>query len=385
MAATHGPDRKAKTHAPALRLVTSSGPGLEETVAIAEQLATRGNFEAAVQLLEGVVPSTHRSPRLALRALIVESASRFELGEVDAALDAIQRARAIAETDACSDMDRAQVFFQLGRCRLAVGSVANAISLLTLSLDLADHSLQASDAFRTRVLDWRSRCYQRRRDWQAARADVERALELATSLGDDAVSARIYFQASIVAEREQEWLLARFYAENAQGLLAALGDRIGEGKVLNNLGGIHFLLGKVDRAIACLLEAAEIAVEHKIEVDAGYALSSLAQVRLLSGDAKGAERDARKALGLLSGRADHAGEIGNAELVRARALLELGRFAKADAACVLAERALLGYGSASHMAAVWVTRGDVARGAGDVDKAADLYRQAAEALQDVNF
>ena len=42
-------------------------------------------------------------------------------------------------------------------------------------------------------------------------------------------------------------------------------------------------------------------------------------------------------------------------------------------------------GSGSHRAAAWVARGDLAARRGDHERAAELYRTAAEALQDVRF
>ena len=41
--------------------------------------------------------------------------------------------------------------------------------------------------------------------------------------------------------------------------------------------------------------------------------------------------------------------------------------------------------SASHRAAAWVAKGDLAARRGDDRTAAELYRRAAEALQDFNF
>src|SRR3712207_8000296 len=75
--------------------------------------------------------------------------------------------------------DRADVLFRLGACRYNLSSIATAVSLLTQALELADASSLPCDRLRSLILEWRSRCYQRQRDWEAAREDVERALELA--------------------------------------------------------------------------------------------------------------------------------------------------------------------------------------------------------------
>lgn len=357
----------------------------EAEIAAAEFAAAAKDFAQGLALLEGVTPSPSQAPRLALRMLLVEASARSELGETGRALASLEQARSIAEGPDCDDADRAAVFFELGRCRLALGSVANAVSLFTVALELCDRSALCSDRLRVKILDGRSRCYQRQRDWDAAREDVERGVELAQSLGDASVLALILFQASIVAERQRMWPLARCYAEEALTHLTELGDSSGAGKVLNNLGGINFLLGDIERATTCLLEAARIASDNQSDLDLGYALSSLSQLRLRTGDLEQAEADARRALELLAGRSDHPNELGNAGLVLARTLLEQGRFDEADAVCAEAESALKAYGSTSHTAAAWIVRGDIARRSGNLDRAADLYRKAAETLQDTHF
>src|SRR5439155_624782 len=123
-----------------------------------------------------------------------------------------------------------------------------ALGLFNEALTLADGSGFPCDQLRSSILQWRSRCYRRQRDLEAAREDVERALELAQSLNDSRTIADIYFQASIVAEREGHWILARTYAERAKAYYEELADRTNVGRLLNNLGGLNFLLGKPEEA-----------------------------------------------------------------------------------------------------------------------------------------
>ncbi len=364
----------------------SETPGpWERQIELADEALAAAEFEHALELLDGVHPSPVHSPRLAVRALVVESWARMQLGETHSALELLERARTISEQVHCSDTDRAEVFFRLGCCRFSLGAASNAASLLTLALDLCDHTSAPCDRLRVQILDWRSRCYQRQHDWEAARADVERALELVQDIGDDAATGLIYLQASIVAERESQWLLARCYAEQARDLLAGEGNELTLAKVLNNLGGIHFLLGDTERAVDCLHRAAELATAQGSDLYTGYALSSLAQVHLRSGEPGEAETESRRALELLGDRADHLNELGNAQLILARALLAQGRLFEAETTCAGAEETFRLFGSTSHTANAWLARGDIARSTGDLDRAADLYRDAAEALQLVHF
>src|SRR6266511_3674360 len=97
------------------------------------------------------------------------------------------------------------------------------------------------------------------------------------------------------------------------------------------------------------------------------------------------EASARHALTLLDGREDRLGEIGSAQLVLGRSLLEQGRLDDASAAFDEAENTFEKFESTSHRAAVWIAKGDLVARRGDDTGAARLYRRAAEALQDFRF
>ena len=115
-------------------------------------------------------------------------------------------------------------------------------------------------------------------------------------------------------------------------------------------------------------------------------MSSLAQVHLRQGEVELAEKQSRHALELLDGRADdYAYEIGNAQVVLGRALLEQDRLDEAEAAFALADETMSQLSSASHRALVWTAQGDLAIKREDASGAAALYRRAAESLQDVRF
>ena len=73
------------------------------------------------------------------------------------------------------------------------------------------------------------------------------------------------------------------------------------GRVLNDLGGITFLLGKHDEAIEYLKQSVAVLFDAAGDVETGYAVSSLAQVYLRTGDPARAEEQASIALGLLGG------------------------------------------------------------------------------------
>jgi tetratricopeptide (TPR) repeat protein len=324
-------------------------------------------------------------PDLALRALLAESWARMYLGELDDAVRILERARAIAETPAFSDVSRADVLYRLGCCRVKGSEIAAAVSLYTVALELCDRSGLPCDRLRAHILEWRSRCYQRQRDFDAARADVERALELARGIGDRHTEAHVYFQASLIAERSREWLIARFYAEHAKEIYEDFDDQANVAKLLNNLGCLDFLLGDPESSIEHLKDSFRVALELGNEADAAQAVSSLAQVNLRTGRVEVAEEQARRALELLEGRADYLDEIGNAQLVLGRALLEQGKTVAAEELFLEAEATFEELSSVSHRAAAWMARAELALELDDKDAAVQHYRRAAEALQDFHF
>jgi tetratricopeptide (TPR) repeat protein len=324
-------------------------------------------------------------PELEVRALSGEALVRLRRGEVREGIELLESARALTESDAFSDVERADVLFRLGVGRFMLNSVQTAIALFDEALKVAERSEIPSDQLRSNILSWRSRCYRRRRDFEAAREDVERALELAESLNDTRTTADVYFQASIIADREGRWVLARSYAERAKSAYEELADRSNLGRLLNNLGGINFLLGHPDEALALLKDAVRIALEVGNDAEAAHAVNGIAQVHLRTGDLAVAEEQARYALKLLDGRVDEMHEIGNAQLVLGRALLGQDRLDEAEEAFTAGEAAYDQMSSGSHRADAWIAQGDLAARRGDDRAAAKLYRQAADALQDVRF
>jgi transcriptional regulator with XRE-family HTH domain len=309
------------------------------------------------------------APELELRAAAGEAWARMECGEVKQALALLQEARSLAENTCFSDIDRADVLFRLGVCRYRLSSISTARSLFDEALTLAERSGLPCDGLRADIFGWRSRCFRRQRDWQAAREDVERAVELAEALSNPRAAANVYFQASLIAKA--------YYEEIA--------DRVNVGRLLNNLGGLTYSLGKPEQAVAYLKDALRLLLEEGSDVDAAHVVCSLAEVHLGSGEAVQAEAEARKALELLGGRVDHLAEIGIAQLTLGRSLLEQDRLDEAQEILHAADSSFEQLASASHRAAVWVAQGDLAMTRSDDRAAARLYRRAAETLQDVRF
>src|SRR6266542_6461648 len=153
---------------------------VEAMLARAEALTNAHQYDDAIDELENsrtAVLATGAT-ELEARALSTEAWARMERGEVKPALKLLNRCRTISEGPGFSDVDRAQVLFRMGVCRYHLSSIASAVGLFSEALKLAEHSRLPCDLLRSEILGWRSRCYRRQRDLEAAREDVERALVL---------------------------------------------------------------------------------------------------------------------------------------------------------------------------------------------------------------
>src|SRR5919202_300172 len=320
---------------------------VETLLARAEALTESGQFDDAVVEFENCKTAVLATgvTELEVRHLSGEAWARMEAGEVKHAIELLNRARMLSEAPEFSDVDRAEIFFRLGVCRYQLSSIATAVGLLNEALTLAEGSQLPCDRLRADILGWRSRCYRRQRDLEAARN----------------------------------------YAERAKAHYEQLNDERSVGRLLNNLGGLNFQLGKPEQAVEYLKDAYRVLLDKGSEAEAANVVSSLAHVHLMTGEARAAEEEARHALSLMEDRENFLYHVAPTQLVLGRALMEQGRLDEAEEYLSASDSSAEQLESLSHRAAAWMARGDLAAKRGEDRVAAKLYRQAAEALQDVRF
>ena len=338
-----------------------------------------GAFDLFNALRESLPPGAPRSAYLG--AVRGEIQALIRLGRLDEAGALLDEARVLVEADDGSSEAQAEIAYLTALRSYATSDMTAAVEGFASALRLLAEADVPNDRLRCDIHQLRSRCYRRQRDWEAAREDIERALELCESLGDTRRSADANLQASLVAERQGRWILARQYAETCRELCEAVGDIESVGRVLNNLAGLNHSLDNDEVAIAQLREAFQIFVDAHLEVEAGYVLSSLAEIYRARGDLAEAESAANRALALLEGRLDHVQEIGTARLVLARTHLERGELERAEDILLTVDESYALTESVSHRARSWMTRGELELLRANEAEAARLYRQAAVALQ----
>jgi tetratricopeptide (TPR) repeat protein len=281
--------------------------------------------------------------------------------------------------------ERAEVAYLTAVCCYTLSTIPAAHAEFARALELLDEADEPNDRLRSDIHQWRSRCYRRQRDYEAAQEDIDRALELVDALGDDRRRAEVSLQASLVAERKGRFVLARRYAEIARDLYEIVGDDVTRGRAINNAAAYNHGLGNDEAAIAQLREAFEIFVDAHLQVEAGYVLSSLAEIHRERGDLDEAEIVARRALSLLEGRTDHVQELGTAQLVLARTHLGQGELDEAEEMLGSVDEIYALADSVSHQARSWMARGELELVRRNESEAARLYREAATALQPIDL
>jgi tetratricopeptide (TPR) repeat protein len=150
-------------------------------------------------------------------------------------------------------------------------------------------------------------------------------------------------------------------------------------------GGLTLMLGDEERAVEHLKASYSRALDSDSPADAAQALEGIARVHLNRGEYDQADDLARQALELLQGREDYLYEVSPTQLVLGRALLERGRLDEAEECFRAADAAAEQLESLSHRTEAWVALGDLAARRGDDREASRLYRNAAEALQEIRF
>ena len=360
---------------------------IEDGLADGQHLLDAHRYVEAIELLrplrQSLPPGAPRAVHRAARR--GETWALIRTGKVTEAAELLGEARNAAEGPDGTLDEQAEIAYLTGVCCWTLSTMAAAHTEFARALQLLDEADESNDRLRSDIHQWRVRCYRRERDWEAAREDIELALELVDGLGDDRRSAEINLQASLVAERQGRWVLARRYAETSRDLFGALGDVVTRGRVLNNLAGLNHSLGHDEVAIGQLEEAFAIFVDAHLGAEAGYVLSSLAEIHRERGDLDEAEVVALRALELLEGRIDHVQEIGTAQLVLARAHLEQGELEEAESILGSVDESYALAESISHQARSWMVRGELELSRRNNAEAARLYREAATALQPIDL
>ena len=357
---------------------------VEALLARAEALSEAHRYSEAIEAFTDARSAGTWAPAFELRALSGAAWALQQSGDINPALELLQQARDVAEGPQFSDVDRADVLFRIGVCRYKLSSVGTAVALFDEALVLAERSgLPGSASGRHPGLALAMSPAAAR----LCRGSRGRRARARARTGPRRSARDREHVLPGVAHRPTSGPLgpSRSYAQRAKDLYQELNDERNVGRLLLALGGLTLLLGDEDKAVEHLKASFSQALESDSPPDAAQALQGLARVHLNRGEYDQADELARKGLALLEGREDYLHEVCPSQLVLGRALMERGRLDEAGDCFRKADAAAEQLSSISHRTEAWVALGDLAARRGDDRESARLYRNAAEALQEIRF
>jgi tetratricopeptide (TPR) repeat protein len=297
------------------------------------------------------------------------------LGRLEEALTEIEAMREQARQERRHD-DLLRLTVDAVRCYQEAGDVGYAVDVGESTLAaIRDQGLTGSDThaeLASSVLG----AYYERGDLVRAQRIVTEVLDVVEQTGSPRARAAVYWNASLVAEQRDDMPTALLLAERALAVYAESDDvralarlRVAYGWLL-----LRCLPPRPDEARSQLRASLEDLTEVGSEVDLAYCETELARAELLLDRPQEALRLAGSAVSRLGSapRPEHA----HTSLVRARALLALGRRDEAVDAYRAAATMLGGLELSRHAAAAWRELADAFAELGMLEDATLAYQQA---------
>ena len=262
----------------------------------------------------------------ALEALGVIASRR---GREEVALDLLRRA--VERGGEPDPSERHDLYFELARLMSGAGDAPGAVRLLADCLDRVRREHPDDVRWAARYSITLSYAHADGGDYAAAATLLADVMREGGEDIDLSMRATVYYALARLHNSTGQPQLAVDYAERALDLRRQTGEEWFEGNCHVQVANLLLTIGETDRAAEHLAEARRLYGPRVSTVDEGYLKVDEARLALQRGDAELATRTARDAIELLAS-AVVPGELGQANLVLARAYEELGEDDRADAA-----------------------------------------------------
>ena len=311
-----------------------------------------------------------------------ETWALIRLGRVTEAAELLGEARVTAEGGADTADEQAEIAYLTAVCCYTLSTMAAAHVEFARALALLDEAEEPNDRLRSDVHQWRSRCYRRQRDWEAAREDIDRALELVEAL-DDTPSER----------RGESAGIARRRAAGALGARAALCGDIARPVRRGRRHRHQGTRAQQPRRPQPPRSGTTTPRSRNCRRHSRSSSTPSSRRRPATSSARSRRSTASAAISprprplrsvrspCSKGAVDHVQEIGTAQLVLARAHLGQGDLEQAEGVLAEVDESYALTESISHQARSWMVRGELELLRENESEAARLYREAATALQ----
>jgi adenylate cyclase len=183
---------------------------------------------------------------------------------------------------------RAEVALRQARYARVTGdyaqSIAAAQSAVRLAQSAQDGGLEAQGCF-----EW-GNALRLQAKYDAAQQQLERALRLARSAGQQLVEANCLHSLSIIiaqqgfSSQEDDVATVKTYENQALVIFRQMGNRDKEASALNSLGGLYYVQGDYARSSAYWEEALQLSREIGHRRGEGILLSNLGELMLMQGN-----------------------------------------------------------------------------------------------------
>jgi tetratricopeptide (TPR) repeat protein len=199
------------------------------------------------------------------QAEILLEVGQLEQSEANltAAFEAFQRAAALAQRSALTDLRRFALN-GLSSLLLDLGQPEQALALGKEALNLT-----RSDLPDGQTLSNLSMVYLKLGEYSLALNMAQQALSFFEEVSDYPRQARANLRLGMIYQADHQSELALKHLKLALGMMRSLGDALGQSRLLNNLGVVHFSINQFDDALSTWRDA--IALQSQIGDEIGMA------------------------------------------------------------------------------------------------------------------
>lgn len=242
----------------------------------------------------------------------------FNLGNIERALQYSLEAISIAEE--VNDPQLLKIAYaDLGHIHMFLGNYYSALELLHKSLEI-DESSHDPWRKKNRILSNLSQLYSTVGQYERAMEYIQEALELSKKESDSNGMARcLNVRGVILCEMDEFADAEECLLEALNLLINELNDNALRGLILNNLSGVYYSSGDIQKAKKCLEEALELSRQWADKSTEGIILTGMAMLDLESDNVDSAVKHAGSALDICmetynkSGQADANFILGSIE------------------------------------------------------------------------
>jgi tetratricopeptide (TPR) repeat protein len=297
----------------------------------AELLIALERYDEADELLRGELrrADASRDADAASRALEALGVIASRRGREQVALDLLRSA--VQRAGDPDPTERHDLYFELARLQSGAGDAPGSARLLNDCLQRVRREHPHDLRWAARYSITLSYAYADAGDYAAATTLLADVMRGGGEDIDLSMRATVYYALARLHNSTGQPELAVDYAERALELRQQTREEWFEGNCHVQVANLLLTLGETERAAGHLAQARRLYGPRVSTVDEGYLKVDEARVALQRGDAELAAHTARDAIELLASAAV-PGELGQANLVLARAYEELGEDDRADAA-----------------------------------------------------